>query len=870
MSRSRSGLVISAGLLAIACCIMWGQLAFGAPATEAQAGPSATARVDFERDIQPIFKSFCYQCHGPDRQKAKLRLDSRPLAMQGGKDGKIILPGDADQSELIRRLTETDENMRMPQDREALPAEQIALIRTWIEQGATWPDRVANVNAKLSKHWSFMPVSDPTPPTVADKSWVRNPIDQFVLAKLESSGLKPAPQASREALIRRVYLDVIGIQPTPAQIDAFLNDSSPNAYEKVVDELLASPHYGERWARHWLDLARYAESEGFKSDETRPYAWRYRDYVIKSLNNDKPYDRFIKEQIAGDELWPTDQDARIATGFIRHYPDESNARNLLQRRQEILNDITDTVGAVFTGLTIECARCHNHKYDDISQADYYKLQAFFANIRAEDAMPLVSKQQLAEYDAKLAIWKEKTKDIREAMAKLEDPPRKAIIKEYVDKYPPEIRAVLASAPERRSPMDWQMYWKASLYLSPDSPQYLAPSSTCFSRLKGEAKAKWEELNKQLKQYADLKPADLPRGMGIIDGSATAPPTFLLRRGVYDSFGPEVQPGFLSAIDDRPPKIEPPADLNSTGRRTALANWLASSDNPLTARVMVNRIWQHHFGEGIVRTPSDFGVQGDPPTHPKLLDWLASEFVRGGWSMKHIHRLILTSATYQQACVATPSDLRLDPEDRMLARYPRSRLEGEIIRDESLESAGLLNLKMGGPSVFPEIPAGVEGHGWKPSSDEAQRDRRSIYVFVRRNVRYPMFETFDMPDTVQTCARRYNTTTPAQALTLMNDRLTLQWAQSLAGRAIETNPANVESQIDAAYRLALCRHPSQSETKTIEQFLNHEQELIDQREKSGDPISLPPNLPAGFEPARAAAMVDFCHVLLNSNEFVYGS
>ncbi|HEX4795199.1 MAG TPA: PSD1 and planctomycete cytochrome C domain-containing protein [Humisphaera sp.] len=840
----------------------------------ASAGVSADAParlVDFERDVQPIFKSACYECHGSGRQKSKLRLDSRPLAMTGGRLGKDIIAGDSAHSPLFVRVSDPDAAHRMPQDRDALSAAQIETIRLWIDQGAAWPDSAANQDAKIDRHWAFVPPTRPQVPEVADQGWARNPIDQFIFARLAAQGLSPAPKASKEALIRRVYLDVIGIPPSPAQVDAFVKDESPDAFEKVVDQLLADPGYGQRWARHWLDLARYAESEGFKADEARPNIWRYRDYVIDSLNADKPYDRFIREQIAGDELWPDDPAAVVATAFNRHYPDESNARNLMQRRQEILNDITDTVGSVFLGLTVECARCHNHKYDDIPQADYYRLQAFFSNIRAADSIVLAPADKIADYQQKEEAWEQKTKEIRDEMARLEEPARKSIIKEYVDKYPTEIQEILVKAPTQRSAMDWQMYYKASLYLDPGSPQYIAPSATCAAKLKGEAKTRYDDLKAQLASYASLKPAELPKASAIQDVSADAPPTHVLRTGVYDSYLQEVQPGFLSALTSEKPQITPPTNVISTGRRTALANWLASPQNPVTARLMVNRIWQHHFGDGIVRTASDFGVQGELPSQPQLLDWLSTEFVNHGWSMKHIHRLILTSATYQQATGSDEKALRVDPENRLLSHFPRKRLEGEVIRDAALAVSGLLNPKMGGPSVLPDLPAGMDGHGgWKMTGDPSARNRRSIYVYVKRNLRYPMFEAFDMPDTVETCARRYNTITPAQALTMLNGNITLQWAQGFAARVLKQSTDDAPKQIEFAYRCALGRRPTVDELQMAREFLKQDAATIAGREGTEEPIALPPGRPQSVSMSDAAALVDFCHVLLNSNEFVYGS
>ena len=742
-------------------------------------------------------------------------------------------------------------------------------LLAWSVLGLAGSNVEASPTSETASGWEFHKPQFHEPRAVRDSAWIRNGVDNFVLARLEQQGLHSAPEASKEALIRRAYLDLIGLPPTPEQVDAFVRDDSASAFEKVVDGLLASPHYGERWARHWLDLARYAESEGFKSDETRPYAWRYRDYVIRSLNDDKPYDRFVREQIAGDELWPDDPQAKIATGFLRHYPDESNARNLYQRRQEILNDDTDTVGAVFLALTFGCARCHDHKYDPISQADYYRLQAFLAGLRADDAIPAASPDEIREHDAKLAVWEEKTRAIRGEMAEILKPKREAILKDYFDKYPAEIQQSLLKAPGERSSMDWILHYKAAQYLEAGSYQYLAPDSACMAALKPPQKKRYNELKKELEKYADLKPAELPLGTGIADACREAPKTYVLRKGVYDAFKEEVQAGFPKAVDTAEPTIVPPAGLNSSGRRTALANWLASPDNPLTARVMVNRVWQHHFGRGIVGTPGDFGVQGERPSHPELLDWLALQFVRDGWSLKKLHRLIMTSAAYRQSAANDSLAMKSDPEDRLLWRFPRQRLEAEVIRDSALCVAGLLDETMGGPSVFPEIPPGLEVRGgWPVTEDQGARNRRSIYIFVRRNVRYPMLEAFDMPDPYETCPRRYMTTTPSQALMLLNNKLTLTWARHLAGRVLKQAGDDRQEIIDAAFRLAYGRHAAPEEMKTIGDFLDRQTALISERVASGQKLALPEPLPGKPSPAEAAAVVDFCHVLMNSNEFVY--
>jgi hypothetical protein len=723
-------------------------------------------------------------------------------------------------------------------------------------------DPTAVFTPAQKKHWAFQKVQRPPAPTVQNAGWVRTPVDAFVLAKLEARGIKPSPEADRGTLLRRVSFDLIGLPPAPDEIEAFVSDKSPNAYEKVVDRLLASPHYGERWARHWLDLARFAESEGFKSDETRPNAWRYRDYVIRAFNSNKPYDRFVKEQIAGDELWPDDFDARVATAFNRHYPDESNARNLMQRRQEILDDITDTTGAVFMGLTYGCARCHNHKFDPILQADYYRLQAFYANTTADDEITLLPADKAREYRTAMSAWEEKTKPIRDEMQTLLAPKKQAILKDFVDKYPPEIQAVIAKPPAERNPYEWQMYMKAKPYLEVDD-------ETAARSLKGEQKQRYQALKSELGKFAALHPGELPTGIGMHDISATAPPTHILKVGVYDNPMDEVEPGFLTLLAPGPAKMAAALNGRSTGRRAALANWLTDPQNPLTPRVMVNRIWHYHFGEGIVGTPSDFGVMGQRPTHPELLDWLATEFVRTDWDMKAMHKLIVMSNTYRQASAWNEASAKEDSRNRLLWRFPRQRLEGEVIRDAALSVAGLLNTKVGGPSVMPELPEGMPAPrgGWKVSTPE-DRNRRSVYIFVRRNARYPMLESLDMPDTHESCGRRNKTITPMQALSLLNDKVTLDWARAFAGRVLREAGSDPANQIERAYQLAYSRRPDGADKDTVLTFLAKHRQIIERRATNGGKLAVPENTPDAIEPAHAAALVDFCHMLLNSNEFVY--
>lgn len=725
---------------------------------------------------------------------------------------------------------------------------------------------------KQREHWAFQKVIRPWPPATMHSGWVRNPIDAFIVDAMERRGLSPGREADRLTLLRRASLDLLGVPPSTTEIAAYNTDQSRRAFENALERMLNSKAYGERWARHWLDLARYAESEGFKADETRPNAWRYRDYVIRSLNQDKPYHRFLEEQIAGDELFPGDLDALVATGFNRHYPDESNARNLMQRRQEILNDITDTVGSVFSGMTFACARCHDHKTDPILQTDYYRLQAFFANTGADDNLILADHSQVAGYKARLSAWEEKTRVWRKEMEAIEEPHRTAIIKDFVDKYPEEIQTALRKPESQRTSFEWQMVHKAKQYLDPRSHQYLAPTSVVAGRLKGEQKKRWEELRSRMAEHANLHPGELAVTAGMTDVAPVAPTTHLLHRGAYDAPKEELQPGFLQILDARPAALRSLPGVASSGRRAALARILSSPDNPLTARVLVNRLWHYHFGKGLVATTSDFGMAGERPSHPELLDWLASEFVQMGWSLKTMHRLIMSSSTYRQSSEHRAEAALLDPSNRMFWKFPRQRLEGEAIRDASLSVAGLLDHRMEGPSIFPELPPGLESRGgWRTSKAEGDRNRRSVYVFVRRNTRYPLFESFDMPDTHETCGRRNQTVTPIQALNLMNSEVSLRWAESLAGRVYrEAEADNRSGRIIAAFQLALARPPTPGEIDLANRFIDDHGRILAERRTSKQPLATPKGveLKTDSEVTEAAATVDFCHMLLNANEFVY--
>ncbi len=701
--------------------------------------------------------------------------------------------------------------------------------------------------ADAPPNWAYQPSRRSDVPKLPGAAKViANPIDAFLLARLTEKKLAFAPEADRRTLIRRVYFDLIGLPPSPEEIDAFLADPSPDAYATVVDRLLATPLYGERMAIWWLDVARFAETDGFKADDPRPNAWRYRDYVIRSFNADKPFDRFVKEELAGDELFPGNLDARVATGFLRHFPDEYNAVNLEQRRQEILNDITDTTAAAFLGLTLGCARCHDHKTDPITQHDYYRFQAFFAGIWPVETT-LLPPDQKTQYEAALKAWEAKTAAIRAALAKLEEPYRTRESQRMRGRFLDDYAKLLDIPFEKRSPLEKQLGAMIE-------KQVYAPPANVAKSMKPAEKAEWEKLKDALAQLSKDKPAEVPVALAMTD-LPEPPPTRLLKRGNWRSPAEELTPGYLSAIDDRDAAPRP-TPIGTAGRRAALAEWIASNENPLTARVIVNRLWQHHFGKGLVASSSDFGVTGDRPTHPELLDWLAEELKQptavgpekpGPWSLKHIHRLIVTSTAYRQSAKGEPASAGADPDDALLSRFPRHRLDGETLRDAMLAVSGRLNMKAGGPSVFPELPPELlksAGAQWKMTADAAERDRRSVYVFVKRNLRYPLFSLFDAPDRNETCSRRFATTTAPQALTLLNDALVLGFAKDFAARVLKeagTEPAKV---VERAFAIALGRPPTSEEQQAMLTYIK--------------------NHPGSF----AEAAADLCHVLLNVNEFLY--
>jgi hypothetical protein len=736
-----------------------------------------------------------------------------------------------------------------------------------------------------SKLWSYQPVKAPVFPAVKQQDWVRTPIDNYILAQLEAKGLQPSKEADRAAFIRRATLDVWGVIPTPEEVDAFVNDKSDNAYEKLVDRLLASPKYGERQGRKWLDLARYADSTGFQNDNNRLNMWRYRDYVINAFNQDKPYDRFIQEQLAGDELWPGDEQALIATGFMAQFPDNANSRDLVQRKYQITTDITDTVGKVVLGQTVECARCHNHKFDKISQKDYFSLQAFFANVAPVDNIPAKKGDVEREYEKQYAKWEEATKEIRAKQKAIIDTHREEALKYHKERYLTDSREAIFKPKEKWTAQDrWVNHRLANVTDERSLQSFFQEKgeSTDPKTYDKKIAAQWAELDKlekQLRKFNDLKPATSSNTISAMTelGHPDAPPSFVYAVGDHEKPLEEVQPAFPAAITDEKPDIKPLSF--SSGRRAALVKWLTSPTNPLTARVYVNRIWDQYFGKGIVATVSDFGKAGEKPTHPELLDYLADKFVKDGWSVKKLHREILLSSVYRQSSEFREDIQKADAENKLLAVFPRKRLEAEQVRDSLLVAAGKLEDKVGGPSVYPPLPKVINTNGvnfnndpaWRTSKDEHDHNRRSLYVFTRRSIPYPILDSFNMASPQEAHSKREVTTTPLQALTLFNSELIFDWSKSLAGRVINEGGKDEAARIDRLYRILFARNADDTEKQTLLTFLKEQEGVI--REKAADG-KFEINIPTGLkdkkldDPIRAAAFVDLVHAVANSNEFIY--
>lgn len=827
--------------------------------------PAAKTKIDFARDIAPLFEKRCFGCHGPQQQMNGLRLDQKQAALKGGRSGQVIVPRNSAGSRLVQLVAGVDaEKKVMPPIGARLTAEEIGLLRAWIDQGAKWPEGLA-VAARPS-HWAFQKISHPEPPAVRNRAWVRNPVDDFVLAKLEAEGVAPSPEASKTTLIRRLSLDLTGLPPTPDEVRDFLRDNRPDAYERLVDRLLDSPHYGEKWARYWLDLARYADSDGYEKDRTRPWAWRYREWVIDAFNRDLPFDQFTVEQLAGDLLPHRNQDVLVATGFNRNtLTNREGGTDPEQFRDEQVLDRAATLGTVWLGFTVGCAQCHDHKFDPISQKEFYQLAAFF-NTQDEVDVPAPLPGEVGPWMAARAEYLRK---------------RQELLEQYKI---PEVQAdwenkLRYAAQHKGEHEDWDFAYgefthtvdnaAKVLFLDPAkrsevqqvaitdvliaSCGNLFPKDYCEGLKLRELRTKLNDLSAATPQISYAP---------VLEESDTARATYVHIKGDWREHGAEVHPNT--------PAVLPPLPAGEKPTRLTLARWLVSPDNPLTARVAVNRIWQELFGRGIVHTSEDFGTQGDRPTHPELLDWLAGEFIGHEWSMKQMVRLVVTSATYRQSSNIRPELEARDPDNTLLARQARLRLPAELIRDEALAAAGLLDLRIGGRSVKPPQPKGVSELSYANSvkwveSTGPDRYRRGLYIHFQRTSPYPQLMNFDAPSADLSCTRRDRTDTPLQALNLMNDVVFFEAAQGLALRLMREGGDTFSDRLDYAYLVTLGREPGARERERMERYFSATRDGLAQ--DAAAVTALFPSRMEGVPQRDAAVWVEMSRVMLNLDEFI---
>lgn len=757
----------------------------------------------FETKVRPLLAEHCQSCHGQEKQKGNLRLDSLAGLATGGESGPAILPGKPEESLLIEAVRY--ESLEMPPT-EKLTDAQIDILTRWVAMGAPWPGADGRIaaprtgdlfSAEDRAWWALQKVVAPAVPPAADPEWVNNEIDNFILQRMTSCGLTPAPQADRIALVRRLYFDVTGLPPTIQEVEAFVNDPSPGAYERLVNSLLDSPAYGEHAARQWLDLVRYADSDGYRADEYRPHAWHYRDYVIKALNDDKPYDRFVQEQIAADELFPDDVEARAALGYLRHWVYEWNIRDAPGQWKTILEDVTDTTADVFMGLGLQCAKCHNHKFDPLLQKDYFRLQAYFAPLMPTDAI-LASDAEVAEFEAAGRAWDEQTAAIREEIRQLEQPYRDKLKDAAINRFPEDIQAIVRKPAEEQSPYERQVAYLVGRQVQDEYKGLEAA-------MKGADKDRVLELKRQLAAIKDPRTEPLALAMAVRDVGPVAPPTVMPKRT-----SDIVLPGIPSIIDDKPACIEPVAGVaNTTGRRAALAKWLTDPSNPLSTRVIVNRIWQSYFGRGLAANTSDFGRLGEPPTHPELLDWLTIRFIENGWSIKSLRRLILNSATYRQSTEHPQMALyqTIDPANRWYWRSNTKRLQAEQIRDAILAVTGQLKTRSGGPGSPADAP------------------NRSIYTRMMRNSPDELLGIFDLPLFFSSNPSRNTTTTPVQSLLLVNSDLMLGHARELA-KTVSSYESNLESQLALTWKRVFGRPATAEELRRSLDFVRSQAQRLE--------------------------------------------
>ncbi|MCC6794921.1 MAG: PSD1 domain-containing protein [Candidatus Hydrogenedentes bacterium] len=991
-------------------------------------GQDAPPSIDFAKDVKPIFAERCYSCHGPEKQKNGLRLDARDAAFGGGDSGKVISAGDPDGSLLIKLVTGGDEKRIMPPQGDRLTDAQIAILKAWVQQGAVWPDDHAGDAVINIDHWAFKAPQRPATPAVNDAAWVRNPIDAFVLSQLEALNLKPSPEADRATLIRRLHFDITGIPPAPDEVDAFVNDASPYAYEALVNRLLSSPHFGERWGRYWLDMARYADSDGYEKDTGRPYAYRYRDWVIDALNRDLPYDQFVTEQLAGDLMPNAPADAVLATGFHRNTltnreggidPEEDRCKQNVDR--------TNTTATIFLGLTMGCAQCHTHKYDPITQKEYYQFFGFF-NTALEKDVPAPTGGELIAY--------------KEAKARFDV--QRAELQKAVDAYRAQLAETLPqwestiSVPEHGwnvlPPMSfasaagstYKQLEDQSILLTGDAPLhdkytfvtrikdlgvksfrietmtdpslaktgpgranngnfvltevsvFVAPWSNPLNQkqiglknakaefaqqgmeaalaIDGNSDTGWaifrdSETNKpnvltfettedvgtpdgsivtvvieqkygrshtvgrfrvsasQLPadtiQYSDavyqaLKtPADQRNDAqknAILDFYANQdakmkelrapleglmkaepkPPATLAQTVIQNPNPPNtyvhIRGDFLQKGEEvtlgTPAVLNPFRARSDKPDRLDLAKWIMDPVNPLTSRVQANRLWQFMFGRGLVGTPEDFGVRGEKPTNPQLLDWLATELMARGWSTKEMIRVITSSATYRQASIDRPDLRDIDPENKLFARQNRYHVEAELVRDATLAASGLLYTPIGGPSIRPQQAKGIAELAYAGSvtwseSPAPEKYRRGLYIFFQRTTPYPMLMTFDCPDSNVAVARRARSNTPLQALTLLNDPVFFECAQALGKRTIDNAPADERERVRYAFRSCMGRQPSDQELDRLQQFMADQRTAFSANQESA--IAFASNT-AENEKVESATYTALARVLMNLDEF----
>ena len=851
-------------VLTVLACALAARAAEPAPAMAA-AGLTADQVHFFEKHIRPLLVENCYQCHSAGAEKGikgGFSLDTRDGLLKGGDGGAAIVPGSPENSRLIRAIKWTDNKFQMP-PKKAMPPEKVGLVEQWVKMGApdprtgpataTAPTAVPFEEAK--KFWSYQPVQDPPVPAVKNTAWALSPIDHFILQKLEARGLSPNPPADKRALIRRAAYDLTGLPPAPEDVEAFVNDSSPTAFEQAIDKLLASSAYGERWGRHWLDVVRYADTSGCNSDFPVPSLYKYRNYVIDSFNADKPYDRFVREQLAGDLLPAHDakqeRDNLIATGYLalsRRFGSRNNENHLT------VEDSIDNIGKAFLGLSVSCARCHDHKFDAIYSSDYYALYGILASTtyafpgteiyrHTKDFVPVGTDEDVKEfyeYQSELASLDDKIEELTVERGQVQA----RMVASDTAANDPGFTAqrasveALAAAGVGAQPAALLLQLSSALA----QPQYV-PGPRTLDQIRAE---QLEARNRQ--QQLENRPPEIEKIFAATEGKPAD--ARVHRKGEPNNLGDSVPRGFLKVLGGQ--ALHPEAAPLASGRLD-LAGWIADNSNPLTARVMVNRIWQHHFGKGIVQTPNDFGVRGKAPTHPELLDWLANRFMQSGWSVKKVHRLIMLSRAYQISAQDNPANVATDPGNDLLWKFEQRRLSAEEIRDSMLAVGGMLDKEPGGEHPFPpESEWRYTQH--RPFVAVYETNKRSVYLMQQRIRKQPYLAIFDGADTNATTAGRSLSTTPVQSLFLMNDKLAHESADKLAVR-IGLAFGDDAQRIDYAHRLCYGRPATADDVELGSQYLKA---CAEQLSSAGVP----------WDQRQRAALASYARVLLSSNEFLY--